>query len=358
MAFKDITTVLYDGKVKIDYKDGNHRYYARLRKSFDLPEDNPKAWDKAMSPGPIGCTTLLGDTLEKKGLMRYAMTKSLAYLFGFYEFTDEHGEKKMGYSQKPGYVASLFDADGKLIPYTREEALEHISYGSHASDRHTKKGADIGSVVHDAIEHYVKGQDFDIYQKYMETIEASDFELERDEDLALADYGEDCWQAVLAFEQFTAWWDAAGIELLGAEDLVYSMKYNICGTFDGLLRVPGKGVCLADWKTSNASLSTDACMPEGISYTYFIQSAIYAMAWMEMGRDQIDDLVIVSCRKDGGFTTIFASDIGLTVEDCINWAKAVIICLRMMKKTKAALWQHGIDSGVVEEKPKKGAIKK
>jgi hypothetical protein len=355
MAFKDIDKVMYDGKVKIAYRDGNHRYYARLRKSFELPEENPKAWDKALAPGPIGCTTLLGNTLEKKGLMKYALTKALMDLFGFYTFTDDFGEKKQGYSPKG--IARLFGDDGKLIPYTREEAADVIAFGAAASDRHTKKGADIGSVVHDAIEHYVKGLEFDIPTKYLETIEAADFETEQLEDLALAEYGEDTWCAQLAFERFVEWWDAANIELLGAEDLIYSMKYNICGTFDGLLRVPGKGVVLADWKTSNASQSTSAGMPEGINYQYFIQSAIYAMAWMEMGNEKIDDLAIVSCRKDGAFTVIYASDLGLTVDDAINWAKAVIVCLRMMDKTKAALWQHGIDSGVVIEQPKKGAKK-
>lgn len=351
MAFKDMTVVLYDGKVKIDYKDKAHRYYARLRKTFDLPEDNPKAWDLTLKPGPKGVTTLLGDTLEKKGLMRYAMTKALMDLYGFYEFTDDSGEKKMGYSKKG--VARMFGEDGKLIPYTKEEALEHISYGSKASDRHTKKGADIGSVVHDAIEHHVKGQTFDIKASYKQSMEECEYETEREKEAAIADFKDDTDKATAAFERFKIWWASEIPELLGAEDLIYSMKYNICGTFDGLLRFKDKGVVLADWKTSNASQTKQAGMPEGINYQYFIQSAVYAMAWMEMGREKIDDLLIVSCRKDGQFTAIFASDLGLTVDDCINWAKAVIVCQKMMTKTKDELWEHGVQTGAVKPPMKK-----
>lgn len=362
MAFKDIEVVLYDGHIKVNYTDASHRYQARPRVlnedgSFKLPEDNPKAWGKALFPK--GTTTLLGDTLEKKGLQRYPLSKMLMYAFGFYEFTDDNGEKKMGYS-KHG-VASFFDPEtGRLHDWTKEEALEHISYASKADLRWTDKGASIGSVVHDAIENFVKGNpDFNIHDKYAESLQAAaqaefgtraGFESEKALQQALDEYGEDTWHAELAYEQFVKWWNATKPELLGAEDLIYSKTHNICGTFDGLLRIKGKGVVLADWKTSNASTSESACMPEGINYQYFLQSAIYAMAWMEMGREKIDDLLIVSCRKDGGFTTIFASDLGLTVDQCINWARAVIVCKRMMETTKEALWQHGIESGAVVKK--------
>ena len=91
-------------------------------------------------------------------------------------------------------------------------------------------------------------------------------------------------------------------------------------------------------------------MPEGINYQYFIQSAIYAMIWEEMGGDPIDDLLIVSARKDGGFTPLFASDIDLDMKSMINWVRAVIICFRMADKTKSKLWQRGINAGLVKEK--------
>lgn len=353
MAFKDMEVFLYEDNIKVNYTDKTHRYQARERINFDLPKDNPKAWGKALFPK--GCTTILGNTLEKKGLQRYPLSKMLMYGFQFYEFTDDAGEKKMGYSKK-GF-GSFWGEDDKLIPYSRDEALEVISYASKADLRWTQKGADIGSVVHDAIEHYVKGQDFDIPAQYKASMEEAEYESDRAKQQAIDEYEADVEMAKAAFIKFTEWWKETQPELIGAEDLIYSRQHNICGTFDGLLRVEGKGVVLADWKTSNASQSVSAGMPEGVNYQYFLQSAIYAMAWMEMGRENIDDLLIVSCRKDGGFTTIYASDLGLTVKDCINWAKAVIVCLRMMDKTKDELWKHGIASGAVVVKPKKGAKK-
>ena len=359
MAFKDMQVFLYGESIKVNYTDKTHRYQARERINWDLPKENPKAWGKALYPK--GCTTILGNTLEKKGLQRYPLTKALMYMFQFYEFTDDNGEKKMGYSEK-GF-GSFWGKDGKLIPYTKEEALEHISYGSKADLRWTQKGADIGSVVHDAIEHFVRSQDgqevedFDIATQYKASIETADYESDRAKEQAQAEADNDIEQAKLAYNRFVEWWNATKPKLLGAEDLIYSKQHNICGTFDGLLEIEGKGVVLADWKTSNASQSKDACMPEGVNYQYFLQSAIYAMAWMEMGNQEIDDLLIVSCRKDGGFSPIFASDLGLTVKDCINWARAVIVCLRMMDTTKAALWEHGVANGAVIVKPKKGATK-
>ena len=347
MAFKDMQVILYDGTVKINYLDSSHRYYMRPRKldengNFLIEdENNPKAWGKASRPK--GTTTILGDTLEKKGLMKYALQKTLMDLFGFYRFRDDDGKLVEGYSKKG--VARLFNDEGRLIDYTREEAMEHIGYGAEASDRWTKKGADIGSVVHDAIEHYVKGQPFDIRADYKNSIDNAEYENDFIRDLAYEEYAEDVNKAELAFKSFCEWWDQSGIELLGAEDLIYSKKYHICGTFDGLLNVPGKGRVLADWKTSNATQSKDASMLEGINYQYFIQSAIYAMVWEEMGHEPIDDLAIVSCRKDGGFTVIYASDLGLSMEDMLNWVRAVIICSKMMAHTKEQLWEHGVANG-------------
>lgn len=366
MAFKDMQVFLYGDSIKVNYTDKTHRYQAHERVNWELPKDNPKAWGKALYPK--GCTTILGNTLEKKGLQRYPLTKALMYMFQFYEFTDDNGEKKIGYSKKGAGSfwedpAKVDDPNGKMKQFTREEALDALSYGSKADLRWTQKGADIGSVVHDAIEHYVRAsageemEAFDIATQYKLSMETADYESDRAKQQAQDEADADIEMAKKAYERFVQWWEETKPELIGAEDLIYSKQHNICGTFDGLLRIKGKGVVLADWKTSNASQSKDAGMPEGVNYQYFLQSAIYAMAWMEMGREEVDDLLIVSCRKDGGFSPIFASDLGLTVKDCINWAKAVIVCLRMMDMTKSALWQHGIDNGAVIVKPKKGATK-
>jgi hypothetical protein len=113
---------------------------------------------------------------------------------------------------------------------------------------------------------------------------------------------------------------------------------------------------LVDFKTTNASASKEAAAPEGIYYEYFVQLGIYALAHQEMFQKEykagaitkieydtekaFDDFLLVSCRKDGGFSTIYASDIGLSVQDCIDWAKAVISCYDLAKKTKEGLLAH------------------
>lgn len=410
MAFKDITKVLYDGRIKIDYKDKAHRYYARKRIDWNRDESDPKAWGKVLYPK--GVTTLMGDTLEKSGLMNYSLNKAMMYLFGFYEFTDEDGQKKMGYSKKG--AQTLWGDDDKLKPLSREDALEIISYGSKASLRHTKQGAKIGSVVHDAIEHYVLVNDnvprlvvnpetnepvlgpdnkpmykiqnlgssaFDIGEQYMANLREADYDSEAERTAALEDFALDVEKATLAFNRFKVWWEDFRPQLNGAEDLLYSEEENISGTYDGDLNFPtmrhpvfGKqwdedcGIpqdvfneiaakpfvrATTDWKTSNASQNEKVGMPEGIGYTYFLQDAIYEKMRREMGYPPADDLFVVSARKDGEFTPLFASELGLTVDDCLEWAECVIYCFRMMVNIKTALWQHGIKTGAVVVKPKK-----
>jgi hypothetical protein len=318
MAFKDITKVLYDGRIKVDYKDKTHRYYARKRIDWEKDESDPKAWSKVIYPK--GVTTLMGDTLEKSGLMNYSLTKALAYLFAFYGFRDEEGRYKTGYSQK--FAGVLWDENGRLKPLTKEEALDIIDFGAKASERHKKQGAKIGTVVHDAIEHYVLVNDnvprpvldddgnivtnedgvgilriqnigttaFDIEEQYMANLREADYDSEQERETALREFPEDVEKAKLAFNRFKLWWETVRPQLNGAEDLLYSEEENISGTYDGDLNIalahhpiyskpydPELGIphevyleksqkpwirATTDWKTSNASQSKSACMPE------------------------------------------------------------------------------------------------
>jgi len=366
MAFKDITKVLYDGKIKLDYKDKAHRYYARPRVNWDLPEDDPKAWGKIMYPK--GTTTLIGDTLEKKGLMTWALGLGLRELAGFYDFEGDNG-RMTGFSKG---VGELWDGD-KTKSLTKEELLPIMISASKAWQRKQAKGADIGTVVHDAIEHYVRAHPnnpdkepelntFDIAEQYMWNIkeafpmpdtdkEDDPFAAERA--LAMEEFQADVECATLAYNRFVQWWEEVKPCLYGAEDLLYSLDHNVCGTYDADLGIPiehhpmpelfkGKKLirCTTDWKTSNASKSKSAAMPEGINYQYFVQDAIYEMVRREMGYPPADDLLVVSARKDGGFSLVFASELGMTVDECIKWAESVIMAYRMAEKSKAGLLKH------------------
>jgi hypothetical protein len=383
VAFKDITKVMYNGKVKIDYKDKAHRYYARPRIDWDLPVDNPKAWGKIMYPK--GTTTLLGETLEKKGLMQWPKGVALGELFGFYDFTNDYGERMTGFSKGKGTMWEVIDGETVLRPLDQQESLPVILSASKAWQRDQKKGADIGTVVHDAIEHFIKGQPFDIAEQYLWNIKECekdfiegqaialkkfkptekksliDFQEKQARDLAefelvhaksLEDFEDDVAMATKAFLQFQKWWLETSPTLYGAEDLLYSLEHNVCGTYDGDIGIQaqyhpiffdlGQKIIrvTADWKTSKASKSEEACMPEGISYDYFVQSAIYEMIRREMGMEPADDLLVVSCRKDGGFTLIYASELGLTVGDCIDWAESTIKCHGYRAKARAGLLKH------------------
>lgn len=408
MAFKDISKVLYDGKVKLDYKDKAHRYYVRFRENWDLPEDDAKAWSKIVYPK--GTTTLLGDTLEKKGLMTWPLGLAIRELFGFYDFKSDEGNQMTGFSKG---VGTMWE-DGKTKSLTQEELLPIVKSANSAWQRKQQKGADIGSVVHDAIEHYVlanphvleqahekvyvedmtdeqkkmfdneflkessdlklpveipstnadgspkmefpstRSSGFDIADQYMWNIKEAITDIDSPEyDRAMAEFESDVAMANKAFEQFKLWWDEVKPVLYGAEDLLYSLEHNVCGTYDGDIGVPitahpvpelfeGKDIvrCTSDWKTSNASSSKDAAAPEGVYYSYFVQLAIYELCRREMGFPPADDLLTVSARKDGGFSLVYASELGLTVQECIDWAVAVILCYRMADKSKIGLLAH------------------
>jgi hypothetical protein len=356
MAFKDITKVLYNGKVKLDYKDGNHSYYARIRKNWDLPVENKDAWGPILRPK--GTTTLLGDTLEKKGLMTWPLGLAIRELFGFYDFINDDGEQMTGFSKD---VGSMWDGD-KLIISTKEDCVPIISSANKAWQRKQKQGADIGSVVHDAIEHYIKNEPFDIQEQYNWSIkeawplpdQGEEDQWEAERNAAFDQAPMDVEMAKKAFLRFEKWWLTVNPVLHGSEDLLYSLADNVCGTYDADLGIPiahhpkpelfpDKEFvrCTTDWKTSNASKSRDAAAPEGVYYSYFIQDAIYEKMRREMGYEPADDLLVVSARKDGEFSIIFASELGLTVDDCLAWAEAVILCYRFMDKSKRALLAHG-----------------
>lgn len=424
MAFKDIDRLLYpdaEGRatIKLAYRDGNHRYYAYPRVDFERDVNDKKAWGKNLFP--TGTTTLLESVLEKKGLMKYAMTKALDHLFGFYDFTGDNGDRMTGYRQVKGklaegqspHIGTLWDSEGRLKPLSKEEALEVILDGSKASDRHKQNAADIGTVVHDAIEHYVKANPhelvevldkdgkgtgkfevpapvpsgFDIAEQYTWNIKNTDFETEKDETLAWENFDNDVAQAKVAFQCFKTWWDKEIPLLFGAEDILYSKELNTSGTYDGdigirrefhpvygndaapnekfampsevIAKIQEKDLirCTTDWKTSKASKSEQAAAPRGIYYSYFFQNAIYEIMRREMGFPANDDLLGVSVRKDGGFDLVFASELGFTVDECVEAAMMVIKLHRFITRMKKALVETGPEPPVKKErKPKKAKM--
>lgn len=328
MAFKDITKEFYNGEVLVTYLDKAHRYYVQ-----DKQPDG--SWGKKTLVK--GVTTIKDGTLEKKGLMTWPMGLALSELFGFYNFKNEEGEKMLGFSQKNG-GGTLWDGDN-LHAFSKEHVLPLVKSASEAWMRKKKQGADIGSIVHDAIEQYITGTPFEItLERYKE---GQEFETPEDEAVWDKTAAGEVAMANLAFEQFKKWWEANKPEIIGTEELIYSRKNGFCGTYDLHALIAGRRV-RADYKTSNASSSREAAAPQGVYYDFFVQLGGYEAAAQEMGEKPSDDLLVVSARKDGSFDTIFASDVGLTVQDCVDWWNSVCVAYKLMSSTKSALLKGGI----------------
>lgn len=323
MAFKDLTVDLYDNQIRIEYKDAAHRYYRRNRLGSGL-----------YGPAVLtrGVTTMMDNVLEKKSLMTWPMGVALRELFGFYDFDGDNG-RVTGFSKGVGALWDVLDGQRHLRPLSEPEALTAVLDASKGWTRKQRKGADIGSIVHDAIEHHIKGQPFSIAGTYRENFNLKVFENDQDRERELKQIDSDVEKAEMALGAFKQWWAKTSPELLGAEDLVYSLEMDYCGTFDALLRINGK-VVLCDWKTTNASKKI---APQGVYYSYFLQLGAYASAWQEMGNGKIDDLLVVSARKDGGFDTKLASEIGLSVEDCIKAWRALFELYKFITSTNRKL---------------------
>lgn len=329
MAFNDLDRVLYNGEIKLEYKDAQHRYFARPRLDMNLPAEDPRAWGKTLYPK--GTTTLLGDTLEKKGLMTWPLSLALKELFGYYDFIGDDGTRKQGFQNGVGTMWKRTLNSLNLITGGQEQMLPIIDSANKAWTRKQKEGADIGTTVHNAIEHYISNKAFDIATEHMKAAGVTE---------ANKDLMAEITKAQAAFQQFVIWWEKEQPIPVQLEQIIYSRAYNVSGTFDALLRMKDGKLVLADFKTTSAAKSRDAAAPEGVYYSNFIQLGIYAMTLEEMGEPLPEDLLIVSCRKDGGFSTIYASELGITVQQAIDWGKAVIYCYQMMDQTKKQLTAH------------------
>lgn len=328
MAFNDMQIELYDGTRLLTYKDKAHRYYVQEK----APDGG---WGSKKSVK--GVTTIKDGTLEKKGLTTWPMGMALGELFGFYNFKNEKGEQMLGFSKDKGTLWKAFGSITNLIdaPDELKTALvPYIKSASEAWQRKKKTGADIGSLVHAAVEQYIGSNPFDLsLERYKQD---QVFETPAEEHEWNKKAPEEIVQANLAFNQFKKWWDTQKPELLASEFLVYSKELNYAGTTDIRMKLNGKTV-IADIKTSNASSNSQAAAPQGVYYDYFVQLGAYCRAWQEMTGEVIDDLLVISCRKDGALNTVLASDLGLTVADCTQWWGSVLECYKYMDSSKKAL---------------------
>lgn len=228
---------------------------------------------------PKGVTTILGQTLAKD-LMDWAVSCSLDYL----------KEK----------LPVVTDADLKK-----------------AADAYKWKrdsGANTGSEAHAMVENYLKGQ-------------------------AQTNGSE---EATNAFKAFVEWFETVTPNVVNVEEVIYSEKLEYAGTYDCMLEIDGK-TYLCDLKTTNVSRKA----PNGIYAEYFIQLGAYALAHEEQRLyeeanggtklTKIDDLMVISAKKNGVLDVLTSSEMGLTVAECGRMFKNVVEIYKFLNETTALI---------------------
>lgn len=212
-----------------------------------------------------GVTTIMSAVLAKPSLMLWPMNMAIRY------------------------IRDNFDGD-------MENCLEQAAK-AHITLRDA--GANTGTEAHAMVENFLKTFEEPI-NGYIDASE----------------------EANNAYVAFVDWFVTNEPQVISVEQIVYSPQLDYVGTFDSILRIGDKNY-LCDLKTTNASREA----PQGVYPDNFIQLGAYAQAYNEertfdietAGQSdlvQIDDLMIISARKDGKLNTITASQIGLTVAQC------------------------------------------
>lgn len=230
---------------------------------------------------PKGVTTIMGQTLAKD-LMQWAVDAALAHI-------------------------------RTKLPVVTEKDLETAAT---EYMRLRDKGGNTGSEAHAMVEKFLKDQAQDAKGSSKE--------------------------ATLAFDAFVEWFEEAKPETLGVEDVIYSKEFGYAGTYDCMLKVKGK-VYLCDLKTTNPSRKA----PNGVYAENFIQLGAYAHAYDEQRVYEkanggtklvkIDDLMVISAKKNGVLDICTASDLGLKVEECSQMFKRVMNVYQFMDYTTKKL---------------------
>ena len=215
---------------------------------------------------------------------------------------------KRQFIAKPGLMHWSKDEAIKWLKKLDRKPTEQAS--EQASKAYTIKsdfGKDIGTEVHSAIERYLTG-----------TINTGVSK-----------------EAEKAFMAFRNWFENTNLKAIATEQAVYSRSRQYCGTFDALLEIEGKLV-LVDFKTTNVSAYA---LKKGKDWTGlypedFMQLGFYSQAYHEAQDQEIDDVMLINCTKDGKIITLTAKEIGWSVEDCENLAMSALDIADGLKNIK------------------------
>lgn len=252
------------------------------------PAHRYKVIDRGEIVKPEGVTTVLGRVTAKTGLISWAANMAAE---SFREAVSSA-------------VADGVDIDTDFL----EECLK-TAKNAHNVKR--DKGADIGSIVHDAIEAYVRD--------VMANGRGGDV-ADIDNELASA-----------AFEAFLEWDTTHLPEYTHCEQLVYSRRHRYAGKFDIGFKLNGKHY-LADWKSSDPQRVWNQKLKRYAGYQaraeHFLQCAGYDVAYSESEPSPFNAYMVVYVTKKGKLYMFEETDTELLQ---LGWNHAVNLS-RLFKK--------------------------
>jgi hypothetical protein len=203
---------LYGGKVTVTFKTDGHAYYVNGNR-------------------PVSVTALIGVLDKSRALIPWAVGETVNYI------VDKWGTNGL----------------------TKEQLFTVLEESKSAHKIKKQEAAKIGTITHDWIEKYIKGE-----QPAMP---------ERKE-------------SQIGVNAFLDWVSANKVKVLSSERIVYSKKYDYVGKMDIEAKVNGE-LCLIDIKTSN-----------GIYNSYNLQTAAYVKADEEESKRKYNGRWIVRLAKE------------------------------------------------------------
>lgn len=171
--------------------------------------------------------------------------------------------------QVPGTttVISRFKESGGLLQW----AFKQGKAGKRHLYEEAEKAADVGTIVHAAVESYIEtitpSDDIFVDPAEEHVLEALAFAAGRAviHDSTLPPEGKD--RAESSYNAFLSWISTFKVKVIAQEIQLVSEEYRFGGTPDAVGYVNGK-LCLLDWKTSNSVYSD-----------YLVQLAAYQHLW-------------------------------------------------------------------------------
>lgn len=271
--------VMYDGAVHLNFNPKSPRY------RYTVSDDATNVRDQSVR----GVTTVLRDIINKPDLLQWPMNMSHQKIFGA---AWDDNLKEYFYKEEVALLKC-----GK--EYTPEELQEIMKAGARAHVVRSDRGKDIGTMVHKAVEVYVRSQDAS--EALQAALGVAEGEVAKEDRKAIEK----------AFNTFKDFWDSLHATVIDVERPVYSRGLNYAGTCDLIAEINGRRY-LIDLKTTNSSKKA----PLGVYSEYFMQLGAYSYAYKEETGTLMDDLAVIRVSKEGVLSVVTATDMKIEVGAC------------------------------------------